>query len=69
MTSCAQGSGDDCLVGDKGNDRTDGGPGFDYVQPGYRDGRVDWIESTEQMVEGCLDHPVMERLFRGNVGR
>ena len=51
------GPGDDYLVGDKGNDRIDGGPGFDYVQPGYHDGRVDWIESTEELLEGCLGYP------------
>jgi Ca2+-binding RTX toxin-like protein len=58
------GPGDDYLVGDRGNDRLEGGPGYDRVQPGYRDGRVDWIASTEQLVEGCLGFPELERLFK-----
>ena len=42
--------GDDYLTGDLGNDRIDGGPGSDRGQGGYRDGRVDWIESLETIV-------------------
>ena len=44
------GAGDDYLTGDLGNDRIDGGPGSDRGQGGYRDGRVDWIESLETFV-------------------
>ena len=44
------GPGDDYLTGDLGNDRLDGGPGFDRGQGGYRDGRIDWIDSLEQIV-------------------
>ena len=48
------GSGDDYLVGDKGNDRVDGGTGYDVGHGGYRDGRIDWIESLEGPIDGCL---------------
>jgi Ca2+-binding RTX toxin-like protein len=44
------GEGDDYLAGDLGNDRIDGGPGFDKGQGGFRDGRIDWIESLERIV-------------------
>lgn len=53
MTSLG-GSGDDYLIGDKGNDRLDGGPGSDYGQGGYRDHRIDWVASLEHPVDGCL---------------
>jgi len=48
------GPGDDYQVGDRGNDRLDGGPGYDQGQGGYRDRRVDWITSTERLIDGCL---------------
>ena len=48
------GPGDDYLVGDKGNDRLDGGEGYDVGQGGYRDGRIDWIESVDRTIDGCL---------------
>ena len=48
------GPGDDYLVGDKGNDRLDGGEGYDVGQGGYRDGRIDWIESVDRIIDGCL---------------
>jgi Ca2+-binding RTX toxin-like protein len=57
------GPGNDYLVGDRGNDRLDGGPGYDWVQPGFRDGRVDWIENTEQLVAGCLGRTVVKERF------
>jgi Ca2+-binding RTX toxin-like protein len=44
------GPGDDYLAGDLGNDRIDGGPGLDRGQGGYRDGRIDWIESLERIL-------------------
>jgi Ca2+-binding RTX toxin-like protein len=43
------GPGADYLTGDLGNDRLDGGPGNDHGQGGFRDGRVDWIESLERI--------------------
>lgn len=51
------GPGDDYLVGDKGNDRLDGGEGYDVGQGGYRDGRLDWIEGVERTIDGCLRNP------------
>jgi Ca2+-binding RTX toxin-like protein len=57
------GPGDDYLVGDKGNDRLDGGPGFDHGQGGYRDGRIDWIDATEHLIDGCLPHATVYALF------
>jgi len=47
------GPGDDYLFGDLGNDRLDGGTGQDRGQGGYRDGRDDWIESLEVLIDGC----------------
>ena len=41
-------SGNDFLAGDRGNDRLDGGPGFDSGTGGYYDGRIDWINSVER---------------------
>ena len=38
--------GNDYVYGDRGNDRIDGGVGFDAGQGGYHDGRLDWIESV-----------------------
>ena len=40
------GPGDDSLVGDQGNDRLNGCEGYDGGQGGYRDGRIDWIQSV-----------------------
>lgn len=57
------GPGDDYLVGDKGNDRLDGGPGYDQAQPGYRDGRADWIASTERLIDGCLTRVELGKAF------
>jgi Ca2+-binding RTX toxin-like protein len=48
------GPGDDYLIGDRGNDRLDGGEGYDVGQGGYRDGRIDWIESVDRIIDGCL---------------
>lgn len=45
------GPGEDYPTGDLGNDRLEGGPGSDRGQGGYRDGRVDWIESMETIVD------------------
>ena len=47
------GSGDDYLIGDRGNDLLDGGPGRDTGQPGWRDGRVDTLRSVEVIHQGC----------------
>src|SRR5262245_26662545 len=44
------GPGDDYLTGDLGNDRLDGGPGLDRGQGGFRDGRIDLIDSVEKIV-------------------
>jgi Ca2+-binding RTX toxin-like protein len=51
-----RGPGSDYLVGDGGNDRLDGGAGFDQGQGGYRDGWVDWIDSLEHLIEDCLTY-------------
>ena len=47
------GPGNDYLIGDRGNDRLDGGPGHDEGQPGWRDGRIDRVDSVEVIHEGC----------------
>lgn len=57
------GDGDDYLVGDRGNDRVDGGAGHDWAQPGHRDGRIDWVEAVEEMVDGCLENVRSDRPF------
>ncbi|KQW53608.1 hypothetical protein ASC77_04890 [Nocardioides sp. Root1257] len=57
------GPGDDWLVGDKGNDRIDGDSGYDQAQPGYHDGRIDWVEGVERLVEGCLTSAFMDKPF------
>ena len=57
------GSGDDWLVGDKGNDRIDGNDGYDQAQPGYNDGRIDWVENVERLEEGCLLNAFMDKPF------
>lgn len=61
------GPGDDYLVGDRGNDRLDGGEGYDVGQGGYRDGRIDWMESIDRYIDGCL--PVVGLMMPGNPGR
>ncbi|MDZ5621785.1 calcium-binding protein [Nocardioides sp. HM23] len=61
------GPGDDYLVGDKGNDRLDGGEGYDVGQGGYRDGRIDWMESIDRYIDGCL--PGGNLMMPGNPGR
>jgi Ca2+-binding RTX toxin-like protein len=57
------GPGDDYLVGDKGNDRLDGGSGYDQGQGGYRDGRIDWIDSMERTIDGCLPYVELTKAF------
>ena len=42
------------MYGDRGNDRIDGGAGYDAGQGGYHDGRLDWIVSVERPLEECL---------------
>lgn len=49
--------GDDFLAGDRGNDRMDGGPGYDSGTGGYYDGRIDWISSTERP-DNCDHRPI-----------
>jgi Ca2+-binding RTX toxin-like protein len=53
------GPGSDYLVGEGGNDRLDGGAGFDHGQGGYRDGRIDWIDSLEHLIEDCPTYDEM----------
>lgn len=47
------GPGNDCLIGDLGTDRVDGGPGRDARHGAYQDGRTDRISSIESVVTRC----------------
>ena len=54
------GTGNHLLSGDRGNDRLDGGPGFDSGTGGYYDGRIDWITSLERP-DDCDSRPLRRR--------
>jgi Ca2+-binding RTX toxin-like protein len=57
------GPGSDYLVGDRGNDRLDGGSGYDQGQGGYRDGHIDWMDSLERTIDGCLPYVELGKAF------